>query len=279
MATGLDILAAVPGDGNAKVVQEAVASWSGLYDAMEGNAAAQAGIAARVTRLYGPRLQQLGFAPRAGENPTEALLRPTLITTLGKMGDASVRAEAQRLFAAWQQDPNAIPGSLKDTWLRAIARNADAATWEAIHARAKAATGAVERTNLYQLLGRTHDEALAQRALDLALTDEPGKTVSAGMITAVAGGHPKLALDFVLAHLPQVNQLVDISGRSRFIQRLVGGASDASLVPTLEAYATANLAETERAPVNQAIDRLKFEGARQPRIKSEVAAWLAAHPA
>ena len=70
------------------------------------------------------------------------------------------------------------------TWLGVIARNADEATWEALHAKAKATTGAVERTSLYQLLGATTDASLARRALDLALTDEPGKTISAGMITS-----------------------------------------------------------------------------------------------
>ena len=143
-----------------------------------------------------------------------------------------------------------------------IARNADEATWDAIHAKAQAATGSVERTSLYELLGRRHDEALARRALDLALTDEPGKTISAGMITAVAGEHPRMAVDFVLAHLAQVNQLVDISGRSRFMQRLAGGSNDASLIATLEAYASANLAASDRKPIDQAIDRIRFESGK-----------------
>jgi aminopeptidase N len=276
---GLDILAAVPGNGNAKVVQEALVQWSDFYDDADGDAAMQSAIARRVIRTYGPRFEQLGFVPRAGENPTETLLRSTMISRLGKLGDPRTVAEARRLFTAWQTDPDAIPGSLKQTWLGVVARNADAATWEAIHAKARAATGAVERTALYQLLGRTGDEALASRALDLALTDEPGKTISAGIITSVAAQHPRLALDFVLAHLAQVNNLIDISGRSRFMQRLVEGSTDASLIPTLESYAKANLAETDRAPINQAIDRLRWEGTRQPRIKSELSAWLAAHPA
>ncbi len=42
------------------------------------------------------------------------------------MRDPAVVAEARRLFAAWQSNPDAIPGSLKQTWLRVIARNADA---------------------------------------------------------------------------------------------------------------------------------------------------------
>jgi len=216
---------------------------------------------------------------RAGEPAVDALLRSTLIGTLGKFKDPTVLAESKRLFAAWQANSNAIPGSLKQTWLGVIARNADEATWNAIHAKAQAATGSVERTSLYELLGSTTDEALARRALDLALTDEPGKTTSAGIITEVAGEHPRMAVDFVLAHLAQVNQLVDISGRSRFMQRLAGGSNDASLVATLEAYASANLAASDRKPIDQAVDRIRFESGKLPRVRSETAAWLAAHPA
>ena len=216
--------------------------------------------------------------PRQGEPAMDAVLRTSLIGTLGKVGDPGVVAEAKRLFAAWLKDPKAIPGSVKQTWLRVVARNADRATWDALHAKALATTGAVERTSLYQLLGTAHDEALARRALDLALTKEPGSTTSAGIITAVAGQHPRMAVDFVLAHLDQVNQLIDISGRSRFMQRLVGASNDASLIPGLDAYAKANLAATDRKPIDQAIDRLRFQSSSLPRIRAETKAWLAAHP-
>ena len=278
MPTGLDFLNAMPTNGSAKVVQQVVTRWDGLYDRLQGDPTAQAAIAARVARAYGPRLQQLGFAPKAGEPAVDAVLRPTLIATLGKYRDPQVLAEASRLFAAWKTDPNAIPGSLKSTWLGVIARNADAPTWDALHERARATTGTVERASLYQLLGRTKDEALALRALELALTDEPGKTISSGMMTSVAGTHPKLAIDFVLSHLAQVNDLIDISGRSRFMQRLAASSRDSALVPVLQNYANANLAESDRKPVQQAIDRIRSESAQTSRIRAETATWLAAHP-
>jgi len=174
--------------------------------------------------------------------------------------------------------PDAIPGSLKSTWLGVIARNADAATWDAIHERARATTGTVERASFYQLLGRAKDEALARRTLELALTDEPGKTISSGMITAVAAAHPRLAIDFVLAHLAQVNQLIDISGRSSFMQRLAASSRDSALIPVLRDFAQANLAESDRKPVQRAIDRIRSESAQAPRIRSETVAWLKLHP-
>jgi aminopeptidase N len=278
MAIGLDLLNAVPRDANPKIVQRAVDRWGALYDMLDGVPAAQAAVAARVQTVFGPRLPQLGFTPKAGEPAVNALLRPTLISALGKYRDRSVLTEAARLFSAWKQDSNAIPGSLKSTWLGVIARNADAATWDAIRAKARSTTGNVERTALYELLGRAKDGALARRALELALTDEPGKTISAGMITTVASQHPKLAVDFVLSHLKQVNQLIDISGRSRFMQRLVAASHDAALIPTLEGYASANLAATDRKPIQQAVDRIRSESAQISRIRSETAAWLRAHP-
>ena len=279
MQPGLDLLNAMPANGSAKVVQRTIGRWDDLYDRLDGDSTAQAAIAARVVREYGPRLRALGFTPRAGESAVDALLRPTLIGTLGKYGDPNVLAEAASLFGGWKTNPDAIPGSLKSTWLSVIARNADAATWDAIHERAKATTGTVERTSLYQLLGRAKDEALARRALDLALTNEPGTTVGSGMITAVAGQHPRLAIDFVLSHLTKVNELIDISGRSRFMQRLAGSSRDAALIPILEAFANANLAPTDRKPIQQAVDRIRYESMQAPRIRSETAAWLAAHPA
>jgi aminopeptidase N len=279
MAAGLNFLGEVGTNANAKLVQSALRHWSGLYDDLKSEPSAQAAIASRVVHLYGPRLEQLGFAPKQGEPVVDALLRSTLIDTLGKFKDPRVLAEATRLFSAWQANSSAIPGSLKETWLGVIARNADEATWNAIHAKAEAANGYAERNSLYEHLGATNNEALARRALDLALTDEPGKTTSAGIITEVADRHPRMAVDFVLAHLEQVDELVDISGRSRFMQRVSGGSNDPALIPILEAYAKDNLAATDRKPIDRAIGRIRFEAGKLPRVRTEISAWLKAHPA
>ena len=278
MAIGLGFLNSMPANGSADVTQHVVGLWDSIYDLLDGNAALQGAIAGRVNAKYGPRLQQLAFTPKAGEPVADTTLRPSLIGTLGKYRDAQVQAEAARLFTEWKQNPEAIPGSLKTTWLRVIARNADAATWDVIHERAKTTTGNVERTALYQLLGLAKDETLARRALELALTDEAGKTVSAGIMTSVASVHPRLAIDFVLSHLSQVNKLIDISGRSRFMQRLASTSRDPALIPILEGYAKDHLAASDRKPIQQAIDRIRSESAQTARIKAETDAWLKAHP-
>jgi aminopeptidase N len=274
MAQALDMLAVVPPNANGKVFQKALFTWGDLYDDLEGDPAAQAAIKALVMREFGPRLERLGFLPRDGEPPLDALLRPNLIQKLGDVGDPRIVNEGQRLLAALQKDSRAIPGSLKESWLRVIARNATPATWESLHKIAAGTHGTVERTALYQLLAEAADETLARRALVMALTPEPGRTVSAGMIRAASAKHPGMTLDFVLSHLAQVNRLIDLSGRSRFVGQLVQDSGDPTVIPKLEAYAKANLRTEDRRPVDQAIAKIRWKAANEPRIRREVDVWL-----
>ncbi|HEV2593733.1 MAG TPA: M1 family metallopeptidase, partial [Sphingomicrobium sp.] len=278
MARALDLDAQVPVRANGKVIERVVADWSGLYDDLEVDAVSKAAIAARLSRSFLPQLQAIGLAPRARESAIDAQLRPTLISELGRVGDPLVVTEANRLFEAWLTDRNAIPGSLKSAWLGVVARNATTAQWDALHAAARSTQGQVERATLYELLGAAKDEALARRALALAITDEPGKTTSAGIISAVARGHPALAFNFVLAHLSQVNPLIDLSGRSRFVAGLISASSDLALVPRLEAYGEASFSPENRKPIAQAVARIRWRAANRDRIRSETAAWLKAHP-
>jgi aminopeptidase N len=277
MAVALDLSAAVAPNGNGKVIERAVRNWSDLYDDLEGDETSRAAIAQRMS-MYQTRLRAIGLTPRDGEPPVDALLRPTLISQLGKVGDPAVGAEANRLFAAWLKDRNAIPGSLKSAWLAVVARNATPARWEALHAAARSTQGQVERSTLYELLGLAKDEALARRALNLAITSEPRKTISAGMITSVAEQHPALALDFVLSHLNEVNPLVDLSGRSRFVAGLVSQSDQVALVPKLEAYGKQTFSAENRKPIERAVARIRWKAANRDRIRSETAAWLKAHP-
>jgi aminopeptidase N len=269
-------MAAVAPAANGKVVERAVLNWTGLYDDLQGDEGSRAAIAARV-RAYGARLRTIGLAPRDGEAPVDALLRPTLIEELGRVGDPALATEANRLFAAWLKDRTAIPGSLKSAWLEVVARNATPATWNALHEAARATPGQVERSNLYKLLSSPSNEALARQALDLAISGEPGKTISGSMITTVAEVHPELAFDFVLAHLAQVNPLVDLSGRSRFVAGLVTDSGNEALIPRLEAYGKATFTAQNRKPIQSAITRIRWRAANLGRVRSETAAWLKAH--
>ena len=130
------------------------------------------------------------------------------------------------------------------------------------------------RDQYYGLLARAKDKALAQRALDMALTDEPGATNSAGMISAVSWEHPDMAFDFAVSHREQVDKLVDTTSRARYYPGLGSGANDLAMVDKIRAFADAHIAPTSRRSAETAIaaiqTRLKLRALQQPQVE----AWL-----
>jgi aminopeptidase N len=271
----LDLAKATPAGAAPQVWQRIAGVLGSLHARYEGDAARQRNFDSFAIARLAPVMAQVGWTARSGEATTVTNLREQLIGTLSVLGDAGTIAEARRRYAAMDKDPAAVPGALRKTILAVVARHADGATWDGLRARAKAEKTPLLKSNLYTLLGIANDRALAERALQLALTDEPDLTTSAGIISAVSGRHPDLAFDFALAHQEQINKRIDATSRSRYFARLAGGSSDPAMVGKLNAYAGANLAASARGDVEAAIagiqDRVKVNAARLP----EIDAWLA----
>jgi aminopeptidase N len=248
------------------------ASLNGSYD---GDAARQKRFAGFATARLAPVMAQVGWVTRAGEPDTVANLRAQLIQTLGQLGDPATVAEARRRYAAMASDPSAVPGPLRKTILSVVAQHADAGTWDALHAAAIAEKSPLLKNHLYDLLASTNDKALAQRALQLALTDEPGVTNSAAMVSRVAQNHPDMAFDFAIANMGKINERIDATSRSRYFPRLASGSADPAMITKIKAYAGANLAPTSRRDADTAIasitDRIRVRAERLP----EIDAWLA----
>jgi aminopeptidase N len=271
----LDLVKATPLSADPVLWSSIAGQLNGIHDRYQADPARQRRFDAFATARLAPVMAQIGWSARQGENSSVANLREEQIGVLGALGDARVIGEARRRYAAMNSDPNAAPAALRKAITGVVAQHADAATWDQMHAAAKVEKTPLVRDRLYTLLASTDDRALAQRALQLALTDEPGLTNSAAMISAVAIRHPDMAFDFATANLAKINERVDASSRSRYLARLAYGSSDPAMIGKLNGYAQANLAPTSRGDVELAIaaikDRIKVNGARLP----EIDAWLA----
>ena len=271
----LDLIDAVPAAASPAVLAEVPGYLSSAYTMLEGDKAAQAKVAAYASRKLTPMLANIGYDAKAGEGPQVPVLRSALVAALGSMGDNAVVGEANRRFAALASDPAALDGPLRNSWLRIIAQNADAATWDRLRAMANGAKTDLEKSATFALLGAAKDEALARKALDLALTDEPGKTTSAAIISQVGGEHPMLAVDYVLAHRQQYEALIDVSARSQAIARLGGGSADPAMATKLDGYASQHLTPESRKVVDRSISAIKTRIETRARLKPALISWFA----
>jgi aminopeptidase N len=268
----LDLVDAVPANANPQVWSRVSIILANLFEQYEGDAQHQALVARYASSKLSPVLSRIGWNARPGEASNTAILRSELIGTLGYFGDQAVVTEANRRFAA--NDPSVVAGPLRTSLLAIVAQNASAATWDRLHAQAKAESNPLVKAQLYRLLGTARDPALAQRALQLALSQEPGATTGSAMIAAVAAEHPDLAFDFALQNRQAVEGLVDTSSRSRFFPQLGSRSADPAMVAKLQDYATRYLTPQSRRSADQAIasiqDRIRVRQTRLP----DITRWL-----
>jgi aminopeptidase N len=278
MDVAMSLLDAVPANASQRVVEQAIGEFGGLFELLKEDTPRRTKLAKIANTRFAPALTKLGLAQKADELAIDSNLRSSLIGTLGFMGNTDVAAESARLFAALEADPAAMDGPLRTTWLGLIAYNANKATWDKIRKLAQTADSSVVKSSMYRLLGASKDKALAADALKLALTDEPGATTSASIISAVAGEHPDMAVDFALANKAAVLALVDVSSRSEYIAQLGSGSEDPAMPAKLDAYAKSDLTPESRKSIDEAIAAINTRQKTLPRVKAGVAKWLDRKP-
>jgi aminopeptidase N len=265
----LDLIKVVPLDASPLLWEDVAGDLSSLDDYYQGDAKRQAALRRYAIARLEPKFAQVGWEAKPGEEAPVAILRSHLIGTLAHLGDQKVIAEARRRY-----ETNTMPAELRKSILAVVAAHADAATWEKLHAEAKAEKTPLVKDRLYALLATTEDEALTKRALELALTDEPGATNSAAMISAASRFHPELAFDFAVAHKDKVDHFVDSTSTSRYYPRLAGGSLDIGMVDKIKAFADKYIAPTSRRDAETSIANIRYRVmVRNDRLPA-VDAWL-----
>jgi len=271
----LDLAKVAPVDADPQVWGDIADNLDTLDAWYRGDTARQAKLRAFAITRLAPVFARVGWEARKDEPPPATVLRAKLVKTLGSLGDAAVIEETRRRYSAQAGDTDAMPAELRKSILAVVAGHADAATWDRLHAEAKAEKTPLVKDELYNLLATVDDEALARRALELALTDEPGATNTAGMIRTVSETHPDAAFAYAIAHLEQIDKVVDSTSRSLYYPNLGNNSLDSAMVGRIKVFADAHIAAGSRRAADTVIAnivyRLKVRDERLP----EIDAWLA----
>ena len=127
------------------------------------------------------------------------------------------------------------------------------------------------------MLGSAQDPKLAQRALELTLTQEVEAINRPELLDSVARRHAQMAFDFAAQHRDQVNAWLGTEDRDFFQAALLGRATDPTALAELDAYVTAHIPASARLPIEalkaQLAYRMKVRAERLPQVD----AWLKSH--
>ncbi|WP_135210834.1 M1 family metallopeptidase [Vitreimonas flagellata] len=265
----LELVNVIPADANPIIVIDTIGSMQALADYADGRPS-EAAIKAYGLRLLRPHFERTGWTARAGETSNDSQLRASLIAALGDLGDESVIAEARRRVRSGE----AIPAGIRNAVLGVYAANATAADYDSLLAQARAASDFVEQRRLWRQLASAQDATLARRTLQTTLGDEIPRQIRTQVIAVVAGSHPRLAWDFLVANRAAIENYLDPLQRLEFPAGIAGVSSDPAMVDELERYA-ANFPEGARPTVVAAQAQIRLRAQTIAERMPAVEAWVA----
>jgi aminopeptidase N len=268
----LALLSAIPTDAGPLLWKTVTGQLAG-YDDIFDLAPMQAAYRAKVLKMIRPQWARLGLHPVPGEPSADALLREELIGVMARLGDRQAIADIREAMRRGFINPASLPGAIRRPVLSAYAYAIDADGWDDLHKRAKDEKDPLAKQDYYGALGGAHDRSLAQKALDLSLSDDVAVPLRPLLIRAVSRNHPAMAFDFAAAHAEKVNACLEESNRAGFIVSLPGGASDLVVAERVRAYAKRTLPESSRLPAETVIAGIKISARLRTDLMPSFAAW------
>ena len=191
---------------------------------------------------------------------------------------AAVIAEARRRYAAQASDPTALPAELRRTILGVVARHADAATWDELHASARKETTQLIKDQTVRTAG------LAGGSRTVAACARPGAHRRAWRDQQrrhdlrAARLHPDQAFDFAVAHRTQVDTRVDSTSRSRYYPGLANNSLDPAMIGKLKAFADRYIAATSRRATDTTIANIVYRRQVHDTRLPAIDTWLRGRP-
>ena len=245
---------------------------------LERGSRGQAAFKAFAVRRLSPLLARVEAEKTVTTDPQLIQLRAGLVTALAQFDDPAVIDAARARYAAWKADPAALRADERRSTLRIVAAHADAATWDELKTRALTAPTALEKQEFLALLGLAKDIRLARQALDLAFTADVPATEGLNIVSAVAGLHPDLALDFALAHPAEVNARLDPNSRALFVPELASQSAELDAIEKLDAFAVAHPEDATPRSLTTARGAIRLARRLREQRLPEIDRWLATHP-
>jgi aminopeptidase N len=233
--------------------------------------------AAYARSLIKPVSEKLGWDAKPDETPGIQRLRRTVLEDLGDWGDRDVIAEARRRFAAFVTDHHSIAPDDQDFVLGIVARNADAATFEQLHAIAKAATSETEQRRYYQALMVVRDAKLAAQAAALAVSQEippQAAAVRLSLVNSVASESPQLAWKTLTQNLEMLMVPQGRYGPLIIAQFVPEGFWDAVPLDQLESWCRAHVPAEMSDNVSRGMESAHFKLDEKTRLSDAADAYM-----
>ncbi|MBQ5942739.1 MULTISPECIES: M1 family metallopeptidase [unclassified Massilia] len=221
-----------------------------------------------------PKFDKLGWEEKPGEPVEDGELRGMLATALARAADPQAIAEGKARFARYLENPSSVSPAMIDFVMSTAGRYADAATYEALAARAAAAPNSEERNRFGKALTSAQDPALAARTMKALISPDTPPDIIPYMLFGVAGEHLDQTWAFATANRDALLQNMEALGRYAMFAGIVGSSSDPRHADMMEAYVRKNFGPDAVVEAERIGNGVRIRAAQKERLLPQVRAAL-----
>ncbi len=224
--------------------------------------------------LARPKLASLGFDEKPGESSEDAQLRGMLATSLARAGEPEAIAQGKARFARYLDNPASVPPSMIDFVTLTAGRYADAATYDALAARAANASNSEERNRFGRALTSAEDPKLAARTLQMLLTPQTPPDLVPYIIGGVSTEHLDQTWNFAVANRDALLNNMEALGRNALFASIVASSANPVHADMVDTYMRKNFGPDGVVEAERAANGVRIRAAQKARLLPQVRAAL-----
>jgi aminopeptidase N len=226
--------------------------------------------------LFIPKLQELGWDERSGEDAETRRFRAMLIETLGFFGDRAVIDESFKRFEKFRDDPSSLPPNLRSPVTAIVGRYSSQIVYEELLSMTDAAQTAAERRTYMRALSVALDPELAHKTLEYLMSDHVmrGDACRALEDLATEGEHPEVVWEFATTHLSELQQRFGLLRRNRLLSSIAGGFMDEARADELIALAKSYLAPVAIREAEDSANLIRFRAKLKAKTLPAIDDWM-----
>ena len=224
-----------------------------------------------------PLLDALGGWDGPTSDVERTQLRSKVIGDLAEAGDQATIAEAQKRFAAFQQNPASLSPQMKDTVLTIVGRYADEKTYGQLIQMGMSSHNPIEMQSYFQAAFVAKDPALAQKSLDMALHLPPQFQSFGPIIVAIVGqDHPEMAWSFLQKNTDKLFGGMSVFDRLPYVSGIAGSFWRGVSADEIDAYLKANMPASASMDVNKAMEGVRLNQQHRQVLVPQIDAFVKA---
>jgi aminopeptidase N len=275
MATYLSLLESLEGETSYSVwhsILQALITIDRLEQGQPGRAAYQA----YVCSLLNPLLERLGWYPNNDEELATKLFRNELIEALSIFGDRSVINQAFERFEQMRKDPSSLTPDLRGAVVAVVGRYSSEPVYAELHQLARDATLLEAKDDYYHAMECALDPKLAERTLEVAISEElsPAESASAFARVVSEGEHADLAWNFVKGRLDQLEKNQSQTLWTVLVPAIVEGMYDRQTAEEILNLSKNRSKDNGLVRTQMAVDLLQARAKLRERLLPDIDDWV-----